>query len=75
MKRPTHYAWLAIFLVMAIGVSAGPLDFLFFWHKPPQPKGGVSKMLRPNQQVEVAELLSMAPAKQKCENWAWAAPA
>ena len=59
---------------LAISATAGPLDFLFFWRKPPQPKGGgVSKMLRPDQQVELAELLSMAPAKQKCENWAWAA--
>src|SRR5438045_4397014 len=73
MKRPTHYALLAMILVITISALAGPLDFLFFWRKPPQPKGGVSKMLRPDQRVELAELLSMASAKQKCENWAWAA--
>ena len=66
-------AFLGLTFGIAISVAAGPLNFLFFWRKPPQPKGGVSKMLRPDQKVELAELLSMAPAKQKCENWAWAA--
>ena len=35
--------------------------------------GRYSEGARQDQQVELAELLSMAPAKQKCENWAWAA--
>ena len=66
-------ALLGLTFGIAICAAAGPLNFLFFWRKPPQPRGGVSKMLRPDQQVELADLLSMAPAKQKCENWAWAA--
>src|SRR5438105_1284016 len=57
---------------LAVTALAGPLHFLFFWRKPPV-RVGVSRMLRPDQKVELEELVRMAPAKQRCENWAWAA--
>jgi hypothetical protein len=65
-------ALVAVVFGLALTAAAGPLHFLFFWRKTPV-RVGVSKMLRPDQKVELADLLSIAPAKQKCENWAWAA--
>src|SRR5437588_5886423 len=50
--------------------SAGPLRFLFFWHRSQAP--GMTHMDHPEQTAEIADLMS-ATAKQKCENWGWAA--
>src|SRR5438270_8368430 len=60
-------ASLTIFVLPA---PAGPFHFLFFWRHSQPP--GMTHMDHPEQTAEIADLVS-ATAKQKCENWGWAA--
>jgi len=64
-------------LLIALGIAAlpryaaaGPFHFLFFWRHSQSP--GMTHMDHPEQTTEIADLTS-ATAKQKCENWGWAA--
>src|SRR5262249_15015193 len=72
-QRRVGHRIIALLFAIALGASgaaAGPFSFLFFWRKSP-PKVPL-KDSKPGQTAEIADLLSV-PAKQKCENWAWAA--
>jgi len=71
MHRLRPWILAALILALALPLCAGPFSFILFWRKG-QMKGE-SRMLRPDQKVEIKDLVSTAPARQKCENWAWAA--
>jgi hypothetical protein len=63
------FALAITFGIAAQTAAAGPLSFILFWRHP-QPH--LTHYDRPAQTAEIQNLVSVT-AKQKCENWAWAA--